>query len=147
MRYFSTFALVFLIYLLASCSDLYISIHESSEKSERSVKTKNCVQSEPCQLGNGVRYWMSNAQLKAEEPFEIFIEAPHDMQIQGAHIEGVSMYMGKIPIFFHEVKTGRWKADAMLGSCNLTEMKWRIVFADNSKLSSSGPAYLFSYRQ
>ncbi|KZN38244.1 hypothetical protein N483_20025 [Pseudoalteromonas luteoviolacea NCIMB 1944] len=90
---------------------------------------------------------MSNAQLKAEEPFEIFIEAPHDMQIQGAHIEGVSMYMGKIPIFFHEVKTGRWKADAMLGSCNLTEMKWRIVFADNSKLSSSGPAYLFSYRQ
>ncbi|KZN56578.1 hypothetical protein [Pseudoalteromonas luteoviolacea] len=142
MRYFSTFALIILIYLLTSCSELYISIHESSEKSESSVKTKNCTLPEPCKLGKNTEFWVSKERLKAEELFEVYLKNPSIQSIGLAHIEGVSMYMGKIPISFEPHEQGLWVAEAMVGACNLEKMKWKIVLSGLKEgLDTSAPIF------
>lgn len=41
------------------------------------------------------------------------------------YLEGVNMYMGKIPLFF-KIKEGQFIADVVVGSCSEEEMKWRL---------------------
>lgn len=43
------------------------------------------------------------------------------------HIEGINMYMGKIPLFF-EHKKEAFIANVMVGSCTEENMKWRLLF-------------------
>ncbi|KZN64866.1 hypothetical protein N473_13815 [Pseudoalteromonas luteoviolacea CPMOR-1] len=146
MRYFSTFALIILIYLLTSCSELYISIHEGSEKSESSIKTKNCVKSAPCQVNSTTQFWLSSKLIRAEEPFVIFVKTQPEIKLSSAYIEGVSMYMGKIPIVFNKVDSGLWRAEVMVGACNLAEMQWQVLVPSFKGSTPSNPLYFFSYR-
>ena len=46
-----------------------------------------------------------------------------------AHIEGVSMYMGKIPVIFSQLKNDSsvYQAKTILGRCNDIQMQWRLV--------------------
>ncbi|MDK1286133.1 hypothetical protein [Pseudoalteromonas umbrosa] len=146
MRYFSIFALIISIYLLTSCSELPTIIHESSEKSESSVKTKNCSEVSPCRVSPSTQFWLSKKQIRAEEPFVIFVKAQADIDLNNAYIEGVSMYMGKIPIEFTQIEVGLWQAEVMVGACNLAEMQWQVLVPSLNRFGSSNPLYFFSYR-
>ncbi|KZN61600.1 hypothetical protein N478_05900 [Pseudoalteromonas luteoviolacea S4060-1] len=145
MRYFSTFAVVFLVSFLVACSDLDISIHESSEKSERSIKTKNCTQEMPCVFQDNIAFWVEIDKPQPETPFKIFFTSQQPIDVNSAHLEGVSMYMGKIPLMFEEQGEGLWQTEVMVGSCNLSEMEWKLVLHDsnNDKLDFSPSFYTY----
>ncbi|KZN55405.1 hypothetical protein N474_15620 [Pseudoalteromonas luteoviolacea CPMOR-2] len=146
MRYFSTFAVVFLVSFLAACSDHNISIHESSEKSERSIKSKNCTSINPCLIKKGVKFWLDADTPKPETPFGIMFKFEEPIDIQTAYLEGVSMYMGKIPVSFVKEESGKWRAEAMVGSCNLAEMQWKLrVFDSNDDELNFSPS-IYTYR-
>ncbi|MCF2858175.1 hypothetical protein L1286_11880 [Pseudoalteromonas sp. SMS1] len=146
MRYFSTFAAVFLVSFVVSCSDLYLSIHESSEKSERSVESKNCTLEKPCFLAEGVKFWVSSLAPKPETPFNVVLEIDDPIEIQSAYLEGVSMYMGKIPITLVNAGGGQWRGEAMVGACNLAEMQWRLKFFDTNNKEVRFSATIYTYR-
>ncbi|KZN46453.1 hypothetical protein [Pseudoalteromonas luteoviolacea] len=133
MRYFSTFAVVFLVSFLVACSDRDISIHEVSEKSERSVKTKNCTQAMPCVFHDNIEFWVEIDKPQPETSFKVFFTSRRPIDISNAHLEGISMYMGKIPLMFVEQGDGRWQSEVIVGSCNLSEMEWKLVLYDSNK--------------
>ncbi|MCF6439386.1 hypothetical protein L1077_08085 [Pseudoalteromonas luteoviolacea] len=71
----------------------------------------------------------------------------HAIQSMGlAHIEGVSMYMGKIPISFELHEQGLWVAEAMVGACNLEQMKWKIVLSAASDGLDASPPIFYTKR-
>ena len=65
--------------------------------------------------------------LVAEQPFEMHISsmAPN-WQLSSAYMEGVDMFMGKIPLFFEQNESANWVAEAMFGSCSEQQMTWRV---------------------
>jgi len=71
-------------------------------------------------------------KLKTELPFQISIQFdsvnPVDTlpSVQG-HLEGITMFMGKLPVFFKENKVGNsLVAETLLASCHEEVMKWRL---------------------
>jgi len=73
-------------------------------------------------LGFDVEY------LLAEQPFNLIVSfLDNKYEIRRGYIEGVTMYMGKVPLFFNEsLKSTQFIAEVMLGSCSETKMTWRI---------------------
>ncbi|MGJ8693460.1 MAG: hypothetical protein ACSHW0_13375 [Thalassotalea sp.] len=84
-----------------------------------------------CQLTIGEYNFKVNFnqnQLQAEVPFKFYLTSsdnlPPDFKLSG-YIEGVNMYMGKIPLFV-EISANEIVAESMFGSCSEAEMVWRI---------------------
>ncbi|OCQ23324.1 hypothetical protein A7985_05105 [Pseudoalteromonas luteoviolacea] len=146
MRYFSTFAGVFFVSFLVACSDPDISIHESSEKSERSIKTKNCTQEKPCVFEGDIKFWVDTDKPQPETPFKVYFASQAPMDISIAHLEGVSMYMGKIPVMFVEQREGLWQSEVMVGSCNLSEMEWTLNLYDSNRHRLGFSPSVFTYQ-
>jgi len=87
----------------------------------------------------------NQAAPKAESPFEIYVNYQGQYRVEklSGFIEGVDMFMGKIPLFFktshhkqsyrHSKKLHERPHDysfvtpAMFGSCSLDIMKWRVM--------------------
>lgn len=77
---------------------------------------------------NNVSVAISPAPIKVET--ELLIELNNSSLIQdvsNAYIEGVSMYMGKIPVLFELNNDNDWHATTMLGMCSEPNMQWRLV--------------------
>ena len=73
------------------------------------------------QLGFNVKY------LLAENPFEMHLsQVSPDLTVSAAYMEGVDMFMGKIPLFFKQQANGHWVAESMFGSCAQKQMTWRV---------------------
>lgn len=75
-----------------------------------------------------------------EESTTLSIALPEDIKIQSAWIEGVNMYMGKIPVLLDFNGKGAWTGWFMLGSCSEPVMKWQL------RLNIEGeeaPTYLY----
>lgn len=88
---------------------------------------------------------------KAELPFEIHLEYTGGGSIKkvSGYLEGVDMFMGKIPLFFSqsEPKTGQnpvYIAQAMFGSCSLKEMKWKAIFIADIEHNQNTVQQLFT---
>ncbi|TMP38905.1 hypothetical protein CWB98_04265 [Pseudoalteromonas rubra] len=118
---------VFLVTFLTACSDPATIIHESSEKSESSQTSFNCIASAPCKSG-GAALWSSAKKLHPETPFELSLALnSSDIEVQSAWLEGTQMYMGTIPVFFTQQQTGLWSAEVMVGACSEPVMEWRLT--------------------
>ncbi|QTL34557.1 hypothetical protein [Pseudoalteromonas viridis] len=118
---------VFLVAFLTACSDPSTIIHESSEKSESSQTSLNCVAASPC-TDQGVALWSSTTLLAPEAPFEVFMDAQNpELEIMSAWLEGKTMYMGKIPVFFSRQHGSLWSSEVMVGACSDPVMEWQLT--------------------
>lgn len=81
---------------------------------------------------------------EAEESVTVKLLVPGDEVIESAWIEGVNMYMGKIPVLLEDNGKGEWSGWFMLGSCSEPIMKWqlRLNIKDNDS-----PSYLYFVTQ
>lgn len=88
---------------------------------------------------------------KAENPFEIHIEHSGEQTLNGVsgYLEGVDMFMGKIPLFFTKKETrdngnSVFIAQAMFGSCSLKTMKWKAIFIADVQYNGKTKEQLFN---
>lgn len=78
-------------------------------------------------------------ELKPEQAFNIYLKnslSNEDIEYSG-YMEGVNMYMGKIPLFFDRLDTNISKAEVMLGSCSTSKMIWRIWLIIKNKTTNT----------
>lgn len=61
-----------------------------------------------------------------EESVTVSITLPQDLIIESAWIEGVNMYMGKIPVLLESETNTKWTGWFMLGSCSEPVMRWQL---------------------
>ncbi|TAP40821.1 hypothetical protein EYS00_06835 [Alteromonas sp. KUL49] len=63
---------------------------------------------------------------EVEESVTLVFNGLNGMAPESAWIEGVNMYMGKIPVLLTESGNDQWSGWFMLGSCSEPQMQWRI---------------------
>ena len=79
-----------------------------------------------------------------EESVTLKILIPENQEIESAWIEGVNMYMGKIPVLLDNDGQGKWSGWFMLGSCSEPVMKWQLRLNIEGK---DNPPYLYFVTQ
>lgn len=114
--------------LAIACTDLDTIIHESSEKSESYRIPIPCFVSEGCVSKEGITFWLDKSTIIEEEEFSVFlhIETNEHVSLKSAIIEGRTMNMGYIPLFFVKKAPNTYKAKGMIGSCDTENMQWQI---------------------
>lgn len=65
-----------------------------------------------------------NTSPVTEEAVTVYLSLPNGVQIESVWIEGINMYMGKIPVLAERLNAGEWEGWFMLGSCSEPEMRW-----------------------
>ena len=80
-----------------------------------------------------------------EEELSLNITLPERLEIQTAWVEGINMYMGKSPVIF-ENPSNAGEGIVFLGSCNLSEMQWRLLieFSDTQSNERSQHHFIFT---
>ena len=80
--------------------------------------------------------------IKTEEMILFTLALEDDLQFESAWIQGVNMYMGRIPVLINDQagsKTGRVILETFLGSCSEPNMRWQMILnlsdSDNQKVS------------
>jgi hypothetical protein len=67
-----------------------------------------------------------------EEEIFIKFDLPQTLKLENAWVEGVNMFMGRTPVMDAQTdEVGRYVT--FLGSCNLEQMQWRLVFQLSNK--------------
>tara|TARA_R110001592_G_scaffold77616_2_gene233537 strand:- start:246 stop:728 length:483 start_codon:yes stop_codon:yes gene_type:complete len=71
--------------------------------------------------------------IKTELPFQIqltlnAVNEAYQLKSISSYLEGKTMFMGKIPIFFQINKTNSMVAESLLASCSEEGMTWRLWF-------------------
>lgn len=82
-------------------------------------------------------------RLIAESPFNVHVNIKSSStfaKIQ-SHMEGQSMYMGKIPLLFKSSSQNKFVAQGLFGSCGQDKMIWRIWF---TLTTSNGENHTFA---
>jgi len=72
-------------------------------------------------------------RIKTELPFQIQLkfdaaDETHQLKNISSYLEGKTMFMGKIPVFFQNNKTNVMVAESLLASCSEEVMTWRLWF-------------------
>ena len=62
-----------------------------------------------------------------EEQIPLTVTLPEGVQINSAYIEGVNMFMGKIPVPLKQENNRQWQGWFMLGACAEPTMQWQMV--------------------
>lgn len=75
-----------------------------------------------------------------EEQIPLTISAPEGSLITTAYVEGVNMFMGKIPVPLESVATQNWQGWFMLGACSEAKMQWRMVLTITNRPE---PVYIY----
>lgn len=109
---------VFLISIFTAACD-YQSIEEGGAST-------SCENNSRCQFNNNVEVWLSNSKVSPETPFTINLKLPDDAKNPSAKLEGVSMYMGFIPVQFTNTEQ-IWTANTMVGACSEPVMTWKMI--------------------
>jgi hypothetical protein len=81
-----------------------------------------------------------SSQPMPEESITLSLRMPNDEIIESAWIEGVNMYMGKVPVLLEQSVKGEWSGWFMLGSCSEPVMTWQLRL--NIK-KQAAPSYLY----
>lgn len=91
--------------------------------------------------------------VNTEQEFKIIVASENvnkNIEIKG-YLEGKTMYMGKVPLFFKHHEPQQFSATTMLGSCSEAEMVWRmwLTISDKTKADSSQQLFIDfkSYRR
>lgn len=77
---------------------------------------------------------------KTEESITVHFNLPAEIEIQSVWVEGVNMYMGKIPVLPEQTQSGEWEGWFMLGSCSEPVMRWKMLVNIKGRTE---PAFLY----
>ncbi|MGO2129472.1 MAG: hypothetical protein ACTH4U_12075 [Pseudoalteromonas prydzensis] len=117
--------LISALQLLVACDPQTISIEEQRPAA-------SCQPNQLCQYNNQVKIWLAEQKITPETPFEIYLSLPNGVSAQSAKLEGVTMYMGFIPVLF-EARDGLLVAHTMVGICSERNMTWKLVLELNNQ--------------
>jgi len=72
-------------------------------------------------------------RIKTELPFQIQVKfdatrETYQLKSISSYLEGKTMFMGKIPVFFQTNKSNTIVAESLLASCSEEVMTWRLWF-------------------
>lgn len=79
-------------------------------------------------------------KVEPETSITLVLDVPAGTKIESAWIEGVNMYMGKVPVLLENKNNGKWSGWFMLGSCNESTMKWQLRLNIEGQ---AAPSYLY----
>ena len=107
----------------------------------------SCVSNEPCIYDQQIKVWLSESTVSPETPFNINLSLPDGLKVINAKLEGVTMYMGYIPVFFKSTN-GILQADTMVGVCSEKNMKWKLIIdLEDQQTKNSQVTYYFIVKQ
>lgn len=121
--------------LLIACDFQTISIEEQRQAA-------SCEPNQLCHYDNQVKIWLAEPEVTPETPFQIFLSLPAGYTVKSAKLEGITMYMGFIPVLF-EVRDGLLVAQTMVGICAERNMTWRLVLEVNDQQGQSELAFYY----
>ncbi|MDB2330110.1 hypothetical protein N9V74_00205 [Alteromonas sp.] len=78
--------------------------------------------------------------VETETSITLTLSLSSNITLESAWIEGVNMYMGKVPVLLEKDSTGVWTGWFMLGSCSEPTMRWQLRL--NIK-EQAAPSYLY----
>lgn len=119
------------------------------ELSSSGLKSNSELQSLQCNFVNSqCRFLLDQKPVVAafdavpapEESVTLTLSLPTGEAVERAWIEGVNMYMGKVPVLMEPDGTGAWHGWFMLGSCSEPMMQWRMTLTLKGRRE---PAYLY----
>lgn len=64
-------------------------------------------------------------QPRVEEQFAIEFTVPEGLILEQGKLEGVSMYMGVIPLVVEQQTDTTWQVKVWLGACSDPQMRWQ----------------------
>lgn len=65
-----------------------------------------------------------------EQLFDLSVKFTHRVTHVKAHLEGISMFMGKIPVMLqYQGREQRYLAKTIVGRCGNEQMKWRLILS------------------
>jgi hypothetical protein len=71
-------------------------------------------------------------QIVVEELLNVKFTLPQGLEIEQVVIEGVNMYMGKLPVHFESLSSESFiqqTGEFYLGSCHLSNMQWQMLIS------------------
>ena len=68
-----------------------------------------------------------NQTITIEEAIDIEFTTSPGIEIESAWVEGVNMFMGKVPLLLEAVEPDTQKGWFMLGACSEPKMQWRMT--------------------
>ena len=113
-----------------------------SQSIEEGSTSTSCENNSHCYYPNNAEVWLSNPDVSPELPFAINLKLPKGAKNLSAKLEGVTMYMGFIPLQFKQ-KGQVWVADTMVGSCSEPVMTWKMMLTYTT--GDNQPQTLFYY--
>lgn len=138
------FLSLFLLFNLCACSPASKenTLSETLKQEEKVHYDTQCISSQSdCEVEvNNAKYQVKFAQeslsqnIQSETPFVIELmqqslnsQGQSENTIVSAHLEGVDMFMGKIPVKFTKVANSKaFIAESLLARCHGGKMDWRL---------------------
>lgn len=96
------------------------------ESIEEASVSATCKNNDHCLFADKTEIWLSAPNISPETPFTINLKLPEGASINSAKLEGVTMYMGYIPLQFKK-GANYWHADTMVGLCSEKVMTWKMT--------------------
>ncbi|WP_411358446.1 hypothetical protein [Pseudidiomarina salilacus] len=71
--------------------------------------------------------WMPQDPVPIEQSVTLRLQLPAEINPQLSVIEGINMYMGKIPLQWLQQDNGEWHAQLLIGACTEPKMEWLLT--------------------
>ncbi len=112
-------------FLMALLTCLALSACDKQSIDAPKIST-SCVNNAHCIFTNKVEVWLTDSKVVPEMPFTLNLLLPLGAKVTTAQLDGVTMYMGTIPLLFKQ-NNQKWVADTMVGSCSEPVMTWKMT--------------------
>lgn len=137
-----TAGLMTLTVLLVS---VYIYNHHSGHTDGYDLCSENKNQ---CIRSSGLHVSFDPSNIPLEEEVKVSLITHEDFEIQNAWVEGVNMFMGKIPLLIEtesDSPHNRKSAILFLGSCSEPRMHWRLFVEVEDVKSDAKRTLLYEF--
>lgn len=78
-------------------------------------------------LGANIDIQFAPASIPLETEVDISMKSASPINIRQAWVEGINMYMGRIPVEFESNDGMNWHSPLYLGMCSEPEMQWQLI--------------------
>lgn len=74
-----------------------------------------------------IALWLPVQPVPIEQALTLRLEVPKGVTPTLSRVEGVSMYMGTLPVQWQQVSDTEWQTNLYLGACTDPKMQWRLT--------------------
>ncbi|MBS3796902.1 hypothetical protein [Pseudoalteromonas sp. BDTF-M6] len=117
-HYLVLYPLLATLLSLTACDDTDMSIVKDAPPT-------HCCDHHPLNI-DSFRFALSGERVHPESSFSVSLQMPADALIESAKMQGITMYMGTIPVLFKQIDARVWQADIMVGACSEPNMLWQL---------------------